>query len=46
VSKSGDKQRIRSEFEGLVRRVGVFSWATIGALILILFGPTFSSRDA
>lgn len=38
MSKSGDKQRIRSEFEGLVRRVGVFSWATIGALILILFG--------
>ena len=38
MSKSGDKQRVRSEFEGLVRRVGVFSWATIGALILIFFG--------
>ena len=38
MSKSGDKQRIRSEFEGLVRGVGVFSWATIGALILIFFG--------
>jgi len=38
VSESGDKQRVRNEFEGLVRRVGVFSWATIGALILIFFG--------
>ena len=38
MSKSGDKQRVRNEFEGLVRRVGVFSWATIGALILIFFG--------
>jgi predicted PurR-regulated permease PerM len=38
VSKSEDKQRVRDEFEGLARRVGVFSWATIGALILIVFG--------
>ena len=38
MSESGDKQRVRNEFEGLVRRVGVFSWATIGALILIFFG--------
>jgi predicted PurR-regulated permease PerM len=38
VSKSGDKQRVRNEFEGLVRSVGVFSWATIGALILISVG--------
>ena len=38
MSKSGDKQRVRNEFEGLVRRVGVFSWASIGALILIFFG--------
>ena len=38
MSEAGDKQRVRNEFEGLVRRVGVFSWATIGALILIIFG--------
>ncbi|MGB5533829.1 MAG: AI-2E family transporter, partial [Acidimicrobiia bacterium] len=38
MSKSGDKQRVRNEFEGLVRSVGVFSWATIGALILIFVG--------
>jgi predicted PurR-regulated permease PerM len=38
VSQSGDKQRIRNEFDGLVRRVGMTSWATIGALILIFFG--------
>jgi len=38
VSKTGDKRRVSDEFEGLVHRVGVFSWATIGALILIFFG--------
>ena len=38
MSQSGDKQRIRNEFDGLVRRVGITSWATIGALILIFFG--------
>ena len=37
MSTSEEKQRVRHEFEGLIRRVGVFSWATIGALILIIF---------
>ena len=30
--------RFREEFDSLVRRLGVYSWATIGALILIMFG--------
>lgn len=38
MSTTGDKRRVSGEFEGLVRRVGVFSWAIIGALILIFFG--------
>ena len=38
MSTPADKQRIRGEFEDVVRRVGVFSWATIGAVILVVFG--------
>ncbi len=30
--------RFREEFDDLVRRIGVYSWSTIGAVILILFG--------
>ncbi|MCL1693858.1 MAG: AI-2E family transporter [Actinomycetia bacterium] len=30
--------RFRDEFDDLVRRIGVYSWSTIGAVILILFG--------
>ncbi|MEA2009955.1 MAG: AI-2E family transporter, partial [Actinomycetota bacterium] len=30
--------RFRDEFDELVRRLGIYSWSTIGALILILFG--------
>jgi len=38
VTKSTDGDRARGEFDVLVRRVGLFSWSTIGALILIFFG--------
>jgi predicted PurR-regulated permease PerM len=38
VNKTGDEQRVSGEFEGLVRRIGLFSWATIGAIVLIFFG--------
>jgi predicted PurR-regulated permease PerM len=38
VTKSTDRDRARGEFDVLVRRVGLFSWSTIGALILIFFG--------
>lgn len=30
--------KISEEFDGLVRKVGIYSWATIGALILIIGG--------
>jgi predicted PurR-regulated permease PerM len=30
--------RFGEEFDELVRRIGVYSWSTIGAMILILFG--------
>ena len=30
--------RFRDEFDGLARRIGIYSWSTIGALALILFG--------
>ena len=29
---------IREEFDGLIRRIGIYSWATIGALILVIAG--------
>ena len=38
MTKSTDRDRARGEFDVLVRRVGLFSWSTIGALILIFFG--------
>ena len=38
MTKSTDGDRARGEFDVLVRRVGLFSWSTIGALILIFFG--------
>ena len=38
MTKSTDRDRERGEFDVLVRRVGLFSWSTIGALILIFFG--------
>jgi len=38
VSDSTEAKRVRSEFHRLVRSVGVFSWSTIGILILIIFG--------
>ena len=38
MSDSTEAKRVRSEFHQLVRSVGVFSWSTIGILILIIFG--------
>ncbi len=38
MSDSTEAKRVRSEFHRLVRSVGVFSWSTIGILILIIFG--------
>jgi len=38
LSDGSDTSRIRKDFDELARRIGVYSWATIGALILILFG--------
>jgi len=29
---------IREEFDGLIRRIGIYSWATIGALIVVIAG--------
>ena len=38
MSGGSDTPRFREEFDVLVRRIGVYSWAMIGALILVLFG--------
>ena len=38
MSDGPNSPRFREEFDELVRRIGVYSWATIGAVILILFG--------
>jgi predicted PurR-regulated permease PerM len=38
VSDPAESRRNRGEFHGLVRRIGAFSWSTIGVLILIIFG--------
>jgi predicted PurR-regulated permease PerM len=38
LSDGTNAPRFREEFDDLARRVGVYSWSTIGAAILILFG--------
>ena len=38
MSDGPNAPRFREEFDDLARRVGVYSWSTIGAVILILFG--------
>lgn len=38
MSDGTNAPRFREEFDDLARRVGVYSWSTIGAVILILFG--------
>ena len=38
MSDGAESSRIRKDFNELARRIGVYSWATIGALILILLG--------
>jgi predicted PurR-regulated permease PerM len=38
LSDGPNAPRFREEFDDLARRVGVYSWSTIGAVILILFG--------
>jgi predicted PurR-regulated permease PerM len=38
LSDGTNAPRFREEFDDLARRVGVYSWSTIGAVILILFG--------
>lgn len=38
MSDSTETERVHGEFHQLIRSVGVFSWSTIGILILIMFG--------
>ncbi len=38
MTKTTEGRRVRGEFDNLVRRVGIFSWSTIGAVILIALG--------
>ena len=38
MSDSTEAKRVRGDFHQLVRSIGVFSWSTIGILILIIFG--------
>lgn len=38
MSEPTDGKRLWGEYDALVRRVGIFSWTTIGVLILIAFG--------
>lgn len=38
MSRTADESQARGEVDLLVRRVALFSWSTIGALILIFFG--------
>ena len=43
MSKPAEKQRIRGEFENVVRRIGVFSWATIAALGIWIVYTTWTT---
>ncbi len=38
MSEEPASPRFREEFDELARRIGIYSWSTIGAVILILFG--------
>ncbi len=38
MSESTDNKPIRGEYHSLIRNIGVVSWSTIGALILIVLG--------